>query len=44
MRFYLVTVADTLVQAVNLASYVFLRIFAFALLRRWRSVPAIRQT
>jgi hypothetical protein len=43
MSFYLVTFADILVQALNLASYVFLRIFAFAFLLRWRSVRAIRQ-
>jgi hypothetical protein len=43
MSFYLVIFADTLVQVLNLASLVFLRIFAFALLRRYRSVRAIHQ-
>jgi len=38
MGFYTVTFAYTLVQALNLASYVFLQVFAFALLRRGRSV------
>jgi hypothetical protein len=33
LSFEFVTFADTLVQALNLASYVFLRIFAFCLLR-----------
>ena len=38
VSFRLVTFANTLVQALNLASYVFLQIFGFALLLRWRSV------
>ena len=33
LSFEFVTFADTLVQALNLASHVFLRIFAFSLLR-----------
>jgi len=33
LSFEFVTFADTLVQALNLASYVFLLIFAFSLLR-----------
>jgi hypothetical protein len=33
LSFEFVTFADTLVQALHLASYLFLRIFAFSLLR-----------
>ena len=38
VSFRLVTFPNTLVQALNLANYVFLQVFAFALLLRWRSV------